>query len=153
HVEVRFTGRVDLRNEARPVFSYPGVELEIAFEGDAISARLADQSSADAKKANRYQVVVNGKPSKELLVSPKQELYELACALGPGQHRVVLHRMTESSVGKTAFLGFVLHGKGARVIDLPERPARRLEVVGDSISCGYGNKLSIAAPPKGNPGT
>jgi lysophospholipase L1-like esterase len=153
HLKVRFTGRVDLRDEKHPVFSYPGVELEIAFEADAVSARLADRGSDDAKNANRYQVLVNGKPTKEIVVTPKQELYELASALGPGKHHVALHRLTESKVGKTTFLGFVLHGNDARVVDLPERPARRLEVVGDSISCGYGNKASIPAPPKGNPTT
>jgi len=153
HVKLRFTGRIDLRDESRPLFSYSGVELGIAFEGDAVSIRLADRGSDDPKKANRYQVIVDGKPTKEIVVSPKQELYELAAALGPGKHYVVVHRLTESSVGKTALLGFVLHGHDAKVVDPPERPERRLEVVGDSISCGYGNKVSIPAPPKGNPTT
>jgi lysophospholipase L1-like esterase len=153
HVKVRLTGRFDLRDESRPVFSYPGTELELAFEGDAVSVRLADRGSDDPKKANRYQVLVDGKPGQELAVFPKQEVYELATRLGPGQHRVALHRLTESNVGKTAFLGFVLHGKNARMADLPARPARRLEVVGDSISCGYGNEVSIEPPPRGNPAT
>jgi len=153
HVKVRLTGRFDLRNEAQPVFSYPGTALEVAFEADAVSVRLADRGSDDPKKSNRYQVVVNGKPTQEVVVSPKQELYEVASKLGPGQHRVALYRLTESNVGKTAFLGFVLHGKDARVLDLPARPKRRIEVIGDSISCGYGNKLSIEPPPKGNPTT
>jgi lysophospholipase L1-like esterase len=153
HVQVRLTGRSDQRDEKKPVFSYSGVQLELAFEAQAVSIELGDRSSTDPKSSNHYQVVIDGKLGRELAVTPRQERYELASGLGPGPHHVVLHRLTESHVGKTAFHGFVLHGQGARVLELPPRPARKLEIVGDSITCGYGNELSIAAPPKGNPST
>ncbi|HEV8244264.1 MAG TPA: SGNH/GDSL hydrolase family protein [Polyangiaceae bacterium] len=150
---VRLTGRVDLRDAERPRFSYPGVSIELAFEGEAVTVRLADQGSSEAKKSNHYQVVVDGKPTKDLAVTAGDHEYELATNLPAGPHRVALYRMTESFVGKTELVGLRVFGKQAKLSDLPARPRHRLEIVGDSITCGYGDEARIEPPPKGNPTT
>ncbi len=148
---VRLTGRVDVRDPKRVVFGYPGVLVELEFVGAAVNVLLNDHGSSEPKKANHYQVFVDGKPDKEIVVTAGQMEYELASGLAAGPHRVGLYRLTENFVGKTEFLGFRLFGKEAKLADLPPRPSKRIEIVGDSITCGYGNEASIEMPPKGNP--
>jgi lysophospholipase L1-like esterase len=64
--------------------------------------------------------------------------YVLASDLQPGPHRVEVYRRTEASFGATQFLGFDFGAGGAL---LPPSPvSRRIEIVGDSISAGYGNE-------------
>jgi lysophospholipase L1-like esterase len=58
--------------------------------------------------------------------------------LSDGTHTVELYRRTEASQGESQFLGFDF-GSG-QLLAPPAPPARRLEIVGDSITCGYGNE-------------
>lgn len=150
---VRATGRVDTRDRARTRFSYPGVSFELAFEGSGVSALLDDRGSDDEKQANHYQVVLDGKPQRDFPVARGPGDYELASGLDAGRHHVTLYRLTESHVGESELLGFRVHGDRARALDPAPRPERRLEIIGDSITCGYGNELSVEPPPRGNPST
>ncbi len=150
-VHVRLTGRVDLHDAKRPQFAYPGSVVELAFEGAGLNVLLLDHGSSDPKKSNHYQVLIDGKEGKEFALTSGEMEYELAGGLGAGAHHVALYRLTEASVGKTELVGLRVFGKNAKLLDLPPRPSKRLEIVGDSITCGYGNEATIEPPPKGNP--
>ncbi len=150
---VRSTGRVDHTDPNVARFAYPGVTFELAFEGETVTVELDDASKADPKHSNHYQVLVDGAPALDLAVTPGVHEYTLASGLAPGSHRVALYKKTEAFVGSGAFRSFSVLGKGPKALDLPARPARRLEFVGDSITCGYGNEATIDAPPAGNPST
>jgi lysophospholipase L1-like esterase len=71
-------------------------------------------------------------------------VYPLARDLKPGMHRVRVSKRTEGSVGTSAFLGFRVREDTG--LSLPPAPERRMEFVGDSITCGYGNELSTTDP-------
>jgi lysophospholipase L1-like esterase len=150
---VRSTGRIDRTDPNAVRFAYPGVSFELAFEGEGVNVELDEQDQSDPKRSNHYQVLIDGEPTLDLTVTPGLHEYTLASGLSPGEHRIALYKKTEGFVGRGGFRGFGLVGVGAKAIELPARPARRLEFVGDSITCGYGNEASIEAPPKGNPST
>ncbi len=150
---VRATGRVDRSDASSTRFAYSGVTFELAFEGEGLTVELDDRSQSDPKRSNHYQVVVDGKPTLDLAVTPGVHEYTLASALPRAEHRIALYKRTEASVGRGAFRSFGLVGDGARALGLPARPTRRLEIVGDSITRGYGNEAKIEAPPGGNPST
>ncbi len=59
-------------------------------------------------------------------------------------HEVVIHKNTEAQKGAVAFTGFDLHGG---TLLPPTRRARRIEFIGDSIICGYGNEGKNATCP------
>jgi lysophospholipase L1-like esterase len=78
------------------------------------------------------------------MTCPEQEVYPLARNLEEGTHRVRISKRTEAQVGTASFLGFRVREGSA--LSLPAAPLRRLEFVGDSITCGYGNELSTDDP-------
>jgi lysophospholipase L1-like esterase len=120
---VHLIGRFD----ANQRFSWPGSTIASRFDGTTISVELEEENGP-----NWYDVTVDG-VTTVLTTTGGDQTYLLAADLGAGEHDVVIARRTESFYGVTRFVGF----SGGTVIDTP-RPTRLIEVIGDSITCGYG---------------
>ncbi len=133
---VHFVGRFDFSDPAGPRFAWPGSAIEARFEGSRVLLSMLDH--AIPEKSNNYTVVLDkGAPKKIIANSSKRE-YLLAEGLGPGPHEITVFRNTEAFIGESQFLGFDFGPGGAL---LPRAPkARRIEIIGDSISVGYGNE-------------
>lgn len=122
---------------------WPGAYVTGRFVGTRVAARLKDDGS------NLFQVVVDGEPKKVLRTEKTrgEALYELADGLPGGVHDIALHKRTEAKVGEAVFYAFEAHD-GDRVAPMlgPQHvPTRLVEIVGDSISTGYGNEGPGAA--------
>jgi lysophospholipase L1-like esterase len=119
-------------------------ELVFAWSGSRISARFSGTSAGavfdDAGGKNQFGIIVDGKlrPAK-LSAKRGEHAYLLAAGLTPGEHEVTVHRLTEANLGETKFLGFRF-GKEGKLLSHAASFARRIEVIGDSISTGYGNE-------------
>lgn len=121
-------------------FAWPGTEITARFTGTSISAILelpAADATYDPEADQRvFTVTVDGS-SYELPVKAGNRRYDLASGLDPAAtHEVVLHREFEASGGLAKFGGFELAPGGAFAQPIVRN--RRIEIVGDSISCGYG---------------
>ena len=127
---IRYTGRFDFSEPARPRFDWPAVTIEAAFEGTSVAALLADG-------LNSYNVSIDGGAPFVLQTQAGQEHYPLAVGLADDRHTVRLVKRTETFYGTPAFLGFELDA-GRGLLPLPPAPERQLEFVGDSITAGYG---------------
>jgi lysophospholipase L1-like esterase len=127
----RFIGRFDQSKADAPVFAWPGTSVALRFSGTAIGVTLSDNGN------NVFEVVLDGKHTVLALQSGTKK-YALGSGLGTGAHDLLLYRRTEASFGETTFNGFDV----AASAQLPSSPlaTRRLEVIGDSISAGYGNE-------------
>jgi len=146
HPDLFYMGRFDCAPKEGPIFGYPGVAVRIRFEGEALDLRLLDYGKGGPETTNFYDVIVDGGTAQLLEVSPKVLTYPLARGLAPGVHLVEVVKRTENSDGSGVgqLLGFRLPA-GAKVLPEVGR-SRRLEFVGDSITCGYGNELAVADP-------
>jgi lysophospholipase L1-like esterase len=120
-------GRIDTRDAAGPSFGWSATEIRARFSGASLSVVLQDTG------ASYYDVAVDGGRPTVLLVTGSAKPYELATGLALGEHDVILTRRTEAGTGVTQLLGFV----GA-LVPTPAPSGRRIELVGDSITCGYG---------------
>jgi lysophospholipase L1-like esterase len=125
---VRFVGRVDTSDPAGVRFAWSGAGVVARFTGSALAVRLAD--------TEQYTVLVDGVVQPKLTSSGGSAV--LAAELGAGEHEVELYRRTEASQGESQFLGFDITG-GELLAPRPP-PERRIEIIGDSISAGYGNE-------------
>lgn len=94
----------------------------------------------DSSGKSHWQVVVNGRASSVLALQAGEQTYPIAAKLPAGTHRIELVKRTESSQGLTQILGLQLED-GAKLLPTPARP-RRIEVIGDSITCGFGNEAA-----------
>jgi lysophospholipase L1-like esterase len=133
---IQYFGRWDFGDPAKPSASWGAVYLKARFEGTSVAIRLED---ADAfAPGNDYEYSVDGAPVTVLSPSGSA-VYPLAGGLPDGVHTLELYRRTEGSYGKTVVGGLVLDpGKG--VLAPPPRPPHRIEIVGDSISAGFGDE-------------
>lgn len=130
---IRLVGRFDSRDPQGPRCAWAGSSIAARFQGSAINASLRGTG------ADEFQVVLDGVPASRLVLSKDTTLYRVASGLPDREHTVELFKRTEPLVGQVQFLGFELE-KGRKLVPLPPRKDRRIEFVGDSITCGYGNE-------------
>ena len=125
---VRFVGRFDTTDPAGPRFAWSGSGMLARFSGTSVGVRLTGNQ--------QYTVVIDGVVQPKLISTGN--LDSLATGLAAGEHSVELYRRTEASQGEAQFLGFDFGG-GALLSPAPA-PERRIEIIGDSISAGYGDE-------------
>lgn len=132
---IRITGRFDTRDSAGPRVAWAGSTFSVKFEGAALNVKLKSTG------ADEFQVVVDGAPTSVLKLTKDAALYKVASDLKGKDHTVDLFKRTEPLVGTTQLLGFQLE-KGGKLLPNPSKLTRRIEFVGDSITCGYGNEAA-----------
>jgi lysophospholipase L1-like esterase len=152
---LKFLGRFDLRglnpenpNQSNVRFDWSGNQIVARFEGSQVSVRIeAEQSdvffSATLDGGPPIEVQVNANKGFVAPAGPPQA-YLLFENIPPGPHEVVLHRDTEAQSGVTIFHGFDFGG-GKLLPPIPK--TRRIELIGDSITCGYGIEGQNATCP------
>jgi lysophospholipase L1-like esterase len=135
--QLRYTGHFDTTGQyaATPSATWTGSSVSLTIDGGSASVRLGETTGK-----NHWQVIINGQPTTVLALEPGEKDYPLAGNLPPGRHTIELFKRTEASQGLTQILSFTIDDN-ARLLPTPAR-ARRIEVIGDSISCGYGNEAA-----------
>ena len=119
----RWIGRVD---ETSQRFGWPGSGFALRFEGRRLTVRLGNHGE------NSLVATIDGL-RKRIDLAPGEKTYTLFD--GPaGSHVFELRKRTEGDVGLVRFLGAETDG---RFLEAP-LPERRILVIGDSISAGYG---------------
>lgn len=134
---VRYVGRFDTRDAAGPIAAWPGARVIARFSGTEVSVELDErvESWMDGSPSE-WDVILDGKLGDKLVTRPGRARYTLAKDLAKGTHEVELYRRSEAQNGVTQILGFDFGG-GA-LLPPPLRKARRVEIVGDSQSTGFG---------------
>jgi lysophospholipase L1-like esterase len=134
---VRWVGRVDVSDPAKPKFGWSGTGFVASVSGTSITVNL---NNADAFF---FQPVVDGKKGTRFRVAAGTATHQIATGLSNGVHTLELYRETEAAYGVSQFLGIT---EGA-LMSPPPAPGRLIEFVGDSITAGYGN---LGAEPHPN---
>ena len=131
--EVHLMGRFDTTDAMAPACDWAGSEMALRFTGTAVNVKLKEAGN------NYYQVVLDGAPTTVIKPTKTESLYAAATDLKPGEHTLQVIKRTEPSQGKTQFLGFEL-SQGGKALPWTAQVKHRIEFVGDSITCGYGNE-------------
>lgn len=130
---VRVSGRADGLGTPTVTVGWSGARFRLRFRGSAsVGAWLADE------KGNNYAMAwIDGKPGRKFRLEAGEGFYPLAEALAGGEHTIELVRVTECDQGSMRFGGFALD-RGGEALAWRDGPRRRIEFIGDSITCGYG---------------
>ncbi len=140
---IRFVGRVDTRDSDGPRFAWSGTWFTARFTGQSIRVRLRELPKAPDPEGrrfpNRYGVSIDGEPIQDVFADARGELAYERAGLTAGEHTLVVYKQTEALVGAAQLLGLALDS-GARLLPPPPPAARRIELIGDSLSTGYGNE-------------
>jgi len=146
HENIQITGRVDKSDPNNVIFSFPGVSIKTKFEGTSIAIFLKEYGTGYETTTNYFNVIIDGGEPTVLKLSSDQSLYLLASGLTSGEHTLELIKRTESSVGNVGFKGFLIE-KGKTLLTPEPLPTRKIEFIGNSITCGYGNESEKATDP------
>lgn len=129
---VRWVGRVDVSDRAAIKLAWSGSGFVGIFSGDAVTVSLRTQGRGPIY----FQPVVDGAPGPRFAVGEALQSVDLATGLPPGPHRIELYRESEGKgLGYSVFSGF----PRGTPLEPPPPSGRALEIVGDSISAGFGN--------------
>jgi lysophospholipase L1-like esterase len=123
---VRFVGRVRPGVGGSQEFAWSGTGFELDLDGGRLEAVLGDSGET------WLEVELNGE-RRTLDLDPGEHAYMLVDA-PPGSYRVRVTRRTEANSGRTVLETLRTDGRATPT----EAPARRILVIGDSISAGYG---------------
>jgi lysophospholipase L1-like esterase len=130
---VRWFGRVDTTSDAaHPRFSWSGTGFIAKFMGTSLTAQLTTTGTNQI-----FKTVIDGTPQPAFTAGGGVTgSYPLATGLTSDVHTVELYRQTEGPQGQTQLTGLTTDGA---LMDPPPGPGRLIEVIGDSITCGYGD--------------
>jgi lysophospholipase L1-like esterase len=135
----RWAGRVDATNPNAVRFAWQGAGLVATVNGTSIAVKLRTEGTSTVY----FQPVIDGKMATRFKVDTgADQTVTLASGLTAADHVVELYRDTEGMYGLSTFLGFT----SGTVKGAPAANGRLIEVVGDSISAGYGDLGSEPHP-------
>ncbi|ATB30029.1 SGNH/GDSL hydrolase family protein [Melittangium boletus] len=138
--KLQLVGRMDHTNPEQPLWAFPGTAARFRCNCTGVDVAFEDLGSGGEEHTNWVNVIVDGKTEVKLELKPKATWLKGARGLPPGEHTIEIVKRTEAYAGVVRFFGVSVQGV---LLDPPPRPERRLEIIGDSISCGYGNEASI----------
>jgi len=128
---VRFVGRVARTGPTGGRYAWSGSGFVAQFSGTGVALELEDD-------INLHTIVLDGRVLAPLVTERSRTRYDVASNLAHGEHVLEVYRRTEAMFGVSTLHG--VHVEGGRLLSAPRAPAQRIEIVGDSISCGYGNE-------------
>ena len=134
---IQYVGRISFQNPERPCFSYPGTQINMAFEGTTLRMKCKPNSGyfmAQVDQAEPFKVAFRG---------PRDSVVTICTALPQGRHTARLMYCIEGYEYKPEFWGFITDGK---IADMDPLPAKKFEFIGNSITCGYGNEGGLGQP-------
>jgi lysophospholipase L1-like esterase len=135
----RWVGRVDASDPKAVRFAWQGAGFVATVNGSSIAVKLRTEGTPTVY----FQPVIDGKVAARFKVDAgADQTVTLASGLPASDHLVELYRDTEGMYGLSTFLGFA----SGTVKAAPSASGRLIEVVGDSISAGYGNLGSEPHP-------
>jgi len=126
-----YNGRFDFSDPAGPKCAWSGSNVEMNFSGTEASVTLKSTGE------NWFQAIVDGQVQEPFKVNGTSTV-KLVSGLSNGNHHLVLWKRTEASQGEVQILGFDFGG--GQLLAPPAPLERKIEFIGDSITCAYGNE-------------
>lgn len=132
---IQYYGRWNMSDVQNPKTGWGTSYIVTKFDGTSIAIKLSDTNSS----SQYFAYSIDGSEFTRFQIAGTTTT--LATALSDTTHTFTLVRRTEGYVGITTFSGFVLDS--GKTLQAPDaRPARKMEFIGDSITCGYGTEGS-----------
>jgi len=140
--QLQYTGRIDFSNRTAPGLSWSASSVAANFTGTSVAVVLDD-----ANGSNSFNAFIDGDLDHPVVLhlSKGEKTYAVADNLSGENHQLLLTKRTEGVYGETQFRGLVLADK-AHLLSPPPRLPHKMEIFGDSITCGMGNEAPDGAP-------
>jgi hypothetical protein len=143
HPYIQYTGRIDFSNPKVPRFWQPGVYINVKFVGESCEVILNDEVLWGTKH-NYLEIVVDGKAVR-LQTKSKRDTIRVVENLSAGIHTLTICKNTEANIGYIELVGI----RCKQLVKPPAKPSRKIEFIGNSITCGAGSDQSVVPCGKG----
>lgn len=140
-------GRYEIQKEYIS-FSLSGVSVKFMLPEEESVIWIEDMAS-DTANSNWLQVLVSDRLHSKIQLKPGKHKYHISAPACRGAI-VTIVKATESFVGEVRLYGFELK-KPLPMEAFDVAVPLSVQFIGNSITCGYGNMVSIQPPPAGNP--
>ena len=139
---IQYYGRIQKTNVDLPRFWSSGVYIKAKFDGNNCSFFLNDQVLY-GNVHNYVGLIVDGKSFRfqTKFASNKITLH----GLKKSKHTITICKDTESGNGYLEFGGIACN----KLLELPKEQPRKIEFIGNSITCGFGADASKISCGKG----
>lgn len=144
HSYIQYTGRVDFSNTTKPKFWSSGVYLAIKFKGTFCTLQINDELLWGSIH-NYLEIKVDDQPAYRIQLKGKENTINLAQNLSKGVHTIIICKNTEFENGYVEIVGITCH----QLLKPKEKPKRKLEFIGDSITCGAASDESVVKCEQG----
>ena len=142
---IQYTGRIDFTNPRLPRFWQPGITIAIRVESNSCDLIIQDEMLWGSNH-NYIELIVDGMEMR-MQTKSKRDTIDVDQYFMPGKkfHDVQLVKNTEANIGYLEFVG--VRGRG--LVMPPPKPVRKIECIGNSITCGTGSDISVVPCGKG----
>lgn len=135
--DILYMGRTLATDSDGLLFNYPGMTAMLNFEGTGMAM--------EAKPCSRFFMVeIDGGDAFKIDFNDSTGRIVLADSLAVGKHNVRITYAVEGHELQPAIYGFEIFGPDAALLPPPARPEKRIEFIGNSITCGYGTEADSA---------
>jgi len=134
HKQLQYEGRVGITDSCAE-FYWTGSNVTINISGATTVAAVLSSNAGN----NYYYVIVDGDAAraKKIKIGKDKKSYVLADQLTGDKHRVCLFKVTNTDGNTTRLFGFEM-SPGAKLQKPPKPSKRKIEFIGNSITCGHG---------------
>jgi lysophospholipase L1-like esterase len=143
HPFIQYTGRIDFTNPKLPRFWQPGVYIQARFTGTHCEVILNDEILW-GKNHNYLEVIVDGAAIRVQTKSAHDTIV-VANGLSAGVHTLTICKNTEANIGYLELVGI----RCKQLVKPSPKPVRKIEFIGNSITCGTGSDVSEIPCGKG----
>ena len=140
----QYVGRIDFSNVKKPRFWSPGVYIKAKFKGSFCELLVNDQELW-GKNHNYIEIQIDDNKPFKIQTTAKENNIVIAEGLPAGEHTITICKNTESNIGFLEFIGL----KCEALLPLSPMPVRKIEFIGNSITCGASSDLSDVPCGKG----
>jgi lysophospholipase L1-like esterase len=131
----RYTGRFDFSNKKLPRCWNPGAYIEANFTGTFLEIEVNDEMLYGGH--NYIAVSIDDLPAKRIKLKAHTNVILISDSLADKEHHVMICKDTESGMGYIEFVGI-----SCQVIRPAAAKKKKIEFIGDSITCGNGSDTS-----------
>lgn len=133
---IQYIGRIDDSDPMHIVFTYPGVQIRTGFTGTSLDMMCKLHSGYFMAEID------GGEPFKISFLG--NTIVRLASELQDGTHQAIVTYIGEGYETLPEFHGFFVD-KGKTLALATPLPTRKIEFIGNSITCGYGIEANSEA--------
>jgi lysophospholipase L1-like esterase len=141
---LKYVGRIDFSDPLAPKFWAPGIYVEAKFKGTSLYIDINDEDLYGSTH-NYLEIAIDNNPPFRIQTTGKTNHIKIADNLSPGVHTVIICKDTESNIGYISFAGLTCE----KLLAVSTQK-RKIEYIGDSITCGTGSDQSVVKCDKGN---